>query len=521
MRLNAKTAFLMYLGALSITGMCIVYLATSRMGPGVSTDSAMILSTGENVFRGRGLVDYTGTELTQFPPLYSLLMGLASAVLGQDIFVVGWALNIVVFGALVWFSGVYIYDAFPTEAIPAYFGSFVVASSTSLIEISSNIASDPLFMLMAIFFLMLCAEYLRTGQLRHIVFAGALTIVASFQRYAALALVIAGALVVVYANRRRWRRGLLGGLLFGVLTAAPIFAWGYLHNAPVNDTVFGARLPSVPVLNFSTGAAKVLYWFIPYRIISAVGPVNLTAILLLLCLSAIFATGTRRFLHILARPAVVPSVAFLFVYFTVLVLDISYYELKGIETDRVHIIALTSLLVLMAALGSQLLQSAKSSLGSRWTYGLAILLFVAWTSYPITRTSEYVRSSMLHGDVSSYNSINKGKIQQSALADYLHSLDLNEKAVYSNGCDTAWFILRREVDPIPNLRSTDRATELKQRYAGWPSPASTAYVVWINAEAHKTNYATPEELASLADMTQLYADQDASVYLASARQGRP
>jgi hypothetical protein len=517
MRLNAKTAFLIYLGALSIAGMGIIYLATSRMGPGVSTDSAMILSAGTNVFRGRGLVDYTGAELTQFPPLYSLIMGLGSAVSGQDIFVIGWALNILVFGALVWFSGVYLYNAFPTESVIAYFGSFVVASSTSLIEISANIASDPLFMLMVIFFLMLCAAYLKTGGTKSIAFAGALTIAACFQRYAALALVIAGALVVAYGNRGYWRRALVGGLLFGVVTAAPIFAWGYLHNAPINDTIFGARLPSVAALNFSTGTAKVLYWFVPYRIISALGPVYLTGIVLLLGLVIVLATGARRFMHTLARPMVVPNVAFLFVYFSVLVFDISYYELKGIETDRVHIIALTSVLVLMAAVGSQLLEAAKARLGSRWTYGIAIVLFIAWTSYPVSKSSEYVRNSMVRGDVSSYNSINKGNIQKSALAIYLHSLDLEGKAVYSNGCDTAWFILRREVDPIPTLRTSDRTAELGQRYAGWPGPGSTAYVVWINAEAHKTNYATPEELASIANLTQLYADENASVYYASAR----
>jgi len=507
----------MYLGALSIVGMCVVYLATSRMGPGVSTDSARILSTGENIFRGRGLVDYTGTELTQFPPLYSLILGLGSVVSGQDIFVVGWALNIVVFGALVWFSGMYLYNAFPRDAILAYFGSFVVLSSTSLIEISSNIASDPLFMLMLIFFLMLSAAYLRTGQTRYMAFAGALTIVACFQRYAALALVISGALVVLYANRAYWRKALVAGLLFGILTAAPIFAWGYLHNAPVNDTVFGGRLPSIPALNFSTGAEKVLYWFIPYRIISAVGPVPLTGILVLVGLFAVLATGVRRFLQALSRPALVPNIAFLFVYFSVLVFDISYYELKGIETDRVHIIALTSLLVLMAAFGSQLLGYARARVGSRWTHGIAIVLFIAWSSYPVAKTNEYVRDSMLRGDVSPYNSINKDNIQTSALAAYLHSLDLRGAAVYSNGTDSTWLILRREVEPTPRLRSADRIAELEQRYAGWPGPGASAYVVWVNAESYKTNYATPAELGAIADLTQLYADRIASVYFARAR----
>ena len=91
----------------------------------------MILATAENVLQGRGLVDYTGTALTQFPPLYSLILALGSLLFRQDVFVVGWVLNVLVFGALIWFSGVYLYDTFGDEPLFAYFGSFVVMSSTS------------------------------------------------------------------------------------------------------------------------------------------------------------------------------------------------------------------------------------------------------------------------------------------------------------------------------------------------------------------------------------------------------
>ena len=517
MSLKPKVGFLVYLSALSLVGMGVLYAATSRMGPGVSTDSAMILSTSENLLHGRGLVDYTGTVLTQFPPLYSLILALGSALFGQDVFVVGWILNVLVFGALIWFSGLYLYDTFTDEPLFAYFGSFVVLSSTSLIQISANIASDPLFMLMVLFFLMSAAAYLGSGKTEFAVLAAVLTVIACFQRYAGFTLVIAGSLVTAYANRNKPARALASALIFGAITAAPIFGWGYLHNAPVNGTVFGGRLPAVPTLNFATGAEKILYWFVPYRIISAVGPLYLFGAIVLVCLLAILGTGATRFLGRISQPRLVPNIAFLLVYLAVLVFDISYYELKGINTDRVHIIALPSLLVLMSAIGLQVFESAKSRISGRLAYGVAILLFVVWTSYPISKTNEYVRGSMLRGDVSSYNSINKGDVQRSALAEYLRRLDLRGKNVYSNGCDTTWFMLRTLVIPIPTLESADRATELQQRYAGWPGSGKEGYVVWINAEAHKTNYAGPEELGRIADLSQIYTDQDATVYSVKSR----
>jgi hypothetical protein len=392
-----------------------------------------------------------------------------------------------------------------------------VLSSTSLIQIASNIASDPLFMLMVLFFVMSAAAHLRARERKFAVLAVLLTIMACFQRYAGLALVITGSLLAAYAHRSRLSRAVAAALLFALIAGAPIFAWGYLHNAPVNGTVFGARLPSVPALNFVAGAEKVLYWFVPFRIISAVGASYLVFAVVLLCGLMVLLTGARRFLQKMDEPRVLPNIVFLFVYASVLVFDISYYELKGINTDRVHIIALPSLLVLISAIGARLVEFAKSRLGGRLAYGAAVLLFVVWASYPISKTNEYVRASMLRGDVSSYNSINKGDVQRSRLAEYLRDLDLRGKHLYSNGCDTTWFMVRNLVYPLPTLESADRPAELRERFPDWPGAGIDGYAVWINAEAHKTNYATPTELAAVASLTRLYSDENATVYYVNSQ----
>jgi hypothetical protein len=514
---NPRALFLAYLGTLSIIGGGVIWLATSRMGPGISTDSAMILATAENLAKGRGLIDYAGTELTQFPPLYSMILALGSLLFRQDVFVVGWALNVLVFAALIWVTGQLLFDTFDDEPIFAYVGAFVVFSSTSLIEISANIASDPLFMLMVLFFLMCAAAYLKSGGTRYALVAAALVIIACFQRYAGLSLVIAGSLMAAYRNRKVRRWAAASAILFGLITAAPILGWGYLHNAPINGTVFGARLPSIPTLNFTTGAEKVLYWFIPYRFIASAGALYLLAGIMAVCALLVIVTDARQFLRRIDQPTVIAHGIFLLVYFSVLVFDISYYELKGLKTDRIHIIALPSLLLVLSAMGSHFLQAGKRKAGSTLVYGVAILACLAWSAFPITRSAEYVRNSMINGDISSYNSINKGDVQKSELAKYLRGLRMDDERVYSNGGDTTWLILRREVSAVPVLNSVDRAGELQTRYAGWPGAGNQGYVVWLNAEAHKTNYATPQELSSIADMQLLYGDGSATVYYVKPR----
>ncbi len=513
----SKKFFLTYLGALSILGIIVVYFATSRMGPGVSTDSAMILATAENLARGRGLVDYRGLELTQFPPLYSVILAAGSLIFRQDVFIMGWILNTLVFGALIWVSGLYFYDAFQDQPILAYFGAFIIFSSASVIEISSNIASDTPFMLIVLLFLTSVSAYLRTGAMKHLIMAAALTILGCFQRYAGLSMPLTGGLILALENRHGRGERILRALAFTVVTGAPIVLWGFLHNAPANGTVFGSRLPSIADLNLITGLEKVLYWFIPYRVISAVGALPLAAILVCALVIAVLASGARPLLLQIGSPQVLASMAFVLVYGAVLVFDISYYELKGLMTDRVHIIALPALLMILLSVGGHLLLAAKRKFGSTPINAAAIVLFLLWSSYPISKSSEYVSKSMAQGDISPYNSINKSGIRDSPLARYLRNLELDGRKVYSNGGDTAWFLLRTRVNPLPVLEATDRQTELATSYKGWPGPGNGGYIVWINAEAYKPHFATPAELSAIADMSMLYGDETAAVYYVQAR----
>jgi len=330
-------------------------------------------------------------------------------------------------------------------------------------------------------------------------------------------LVITGGLIALYAHRNNLAKALMAAGAFMVIAAAPIYAWGYLHNKPYNGTVFGARLPPVAGLNLEAGAEKLLYWFIPHRIISAVGELPLAAIILGACGLTIMLTGARRFLVRLQRPQIVPSLVFLIVYGAVLIFNISSYELKRLGSDRVHIVILPALLLLMAIMGEQLIEAAKRRVPPAGLYAAVVLIFLIWAIYPIGKGADYVRESIAHGDVSAHNSINKGYIRDSSLAGFLGELAMDGPQFYSNGGDTVWFILRTQVQALPTLESSDRMLELQQRFQGWPGGQGDGYIIWINAEAHKTNYATPEELSRIAEVIALYQDADGSVYSVSPR----
>jgi len=361
---------------------------------------------------------------------------------------------------------------------------------------------------------MTTTDYFNTDFRKYLFYAATLTILACFQRYAGLTLVIAGGLIIAFKNRHHFKVGLLSASVFIVLTALPIFLWGYLHNAPVNGTVFGGRLPALPVPNFIAGVEKILYWFIPYSMISLAKPLVLFIVILALIILAIIKTDPGKFLSKLRSPTGGPNLAFLLVYSAVLVFDISYYELKGINTDRVHIIVLPSLLILLLSVGQMLIKAAKRRFTPMHVYITTGLLFVVWSIYPISRASQYVNLSREHGDISAYNSINKIGLRDSNFSTFITNLNIQNKKVYSNGADSAWFALRTQVSGIPGVPADEkqRLLYVQQHYQGWPGKGNDGYLIWFNSEAHKDFLATPHELTSVADLDPLYSDSFGNVY---------
>jgi hypothetical protein len=91
-------------------------------------------------------------------------------------------------------------------------------------------------------------------------------------------------------------------------------------------------------------------------------------------------------------------------------------------------------------------------------------------------------------------------------------LDLRDRKIYTNGSDSAWFILRTQIDSVPIIQSDDRLTYLKEHYGQWPEGGTQGYLIWFTGEAHKESYATPEELGSIADLHEIYGDGNGTIY---------
>src|SRR6266496_154568 len=198
-----------YLSLLSLVGMFLVFLVTYKFGPGISTDGAKYLSTAQNLLDGKGLNDYLNIPLTQFPPLYSVLIAGISFATRLDVFINGQYLNILTFGLVIWLVGYFFYRIFPNEPLFSYFGSAIFATSLSLIIMASNILSDLLFLAFTLVFLIVATDVLESGTRKNIVLMGLIAAISPFQRYAGLALIFTGALLIFFLFRKNFFKGIL------------------------------------------------------------------------------------------------------------------------------------------------------------------------------------------------------------------------------------------------------------------------------------------------------------------------
>ncbi|MCW5887795.1 MAG: hypothetical protein KIT07_06690, partial [Anaerolineales bacterium] len=135
------------LALLALLGSLAVFAATLPWGPGLSTDGARYLSTAENLAAGRGLVDYLGEPLVHWPPLYPALLSGLHWLSGWDVLKLAQILNSLAFGGVILLSGVFLWRALLGQPVFALWASAVVATALPLLEVSANVASDPLFML--------------------------------------------------------------------------------------------------------------------------------------------------------------------------------------------------------------------------------------------------------------------------------------------------------------------------------------------------------------------------------------
>jgi hypothetical protein len=521
--IQTQRKFAIYLLLLSVFGMVLTYLVTSRYGPGLSTDGSRYLSTAQSLVEGRGFYDYLDAPLTQFPPLYSLLIAGIGILTRLDVFLAGRYLNILTFGLVIWLAGYFFYRVFPEEPLFHYFGSTIFATSLSLLVMASNILSDPLFLAFILAFLIAATDMLERGTTGSILLLGFLASLSCFQRYAGLTLIMTGVILLLYLYRRSLIKGIFIAGLFGVFAALPILLWVWFHNYVRTGILFGVRLPPSYLGNLQVTIEKAVHWFLPTAL------TNLIPVWAIIVIAGLLlATGNRiedwkRWGRSLATPYFLPSLVFFILYLCVLIFNVSYGEVKWPFMDRIHIIILPALLALLFLTIRELTPAYIKKLPPRTLQLVSIALFLLWLTFPLYNLQKYVGKAYFEGETSEYNMYNipaLRDLRDLGIRDTLHLEGMDQK-IYSNYEAAAWFLTRASISRLPFGSTEEKkvnAAEILKEFPDWPGNDGSGTVIWIKALSFKPYVLHPDQLSGRADFKLLYRSKAGDVYLLTPRE---
>jgi len=519
--IQAQKKFAIYLFLLSIFGMALVYLVTYRFGPGLSTDGSRYLSTAQSLIEGRGFYDYLNAPLTQFPPLYSILIAGISFPIRLDVFIAGQYLNILTFGLVIWLSGYFFYKIFPGEPLFHYFGSAIFATSLSLLIMASNILSDLLFLGFTLAFLIAATDMLEKGTSGSIIILGVIACLSTFQRYAGLALIMTGSILVLFLYRKRLLKGVLVAGLFGFLTALPILLWVWFHNYVRTGILFGVRMPPVYLGNLQVTIEKAVHWFLPATVTNRIPVWAILLIVVFFLVAGNRLTDWKRWLHCLVTSYFLPSLVFFILYLCVLIFNISYGEVRWPYMDRIHIIILPALLALLFLTIRELTPPFIRNLPPRSLKIISLAVFLLWLLFPLYNLQKYTNRAYSQGETSEYNMYNIPILRDSGIKEYFDTQPIHPgQKIYSNYEAAAWFLTRKAITKLPYGEVTEKwvkPEEVLKKFPDWPGKDGSGYVIWIDELSFKPYVLSPDQLAERASFQLVHWSKGGEIYRLTPR----
>jgi hypothetical protein len=515
--LRTQKKFAIYLFLLSVFGMVMVYLVTYRFGPGLSTDGSRYLSTAQSLIEGRGFYDYLNAPLTQFPPLYSILIAGISLLTRLDVFIAGQYLNLLTFGVVIWLAGYFFFRIFPGEPLFHYFGSAIFATSLSLLIMASNILSDLLFLAFTLAFLIAATDMLEKKTSGSVLALGVIASLSTFQRYAGLALIMTGAVLVLYLYRKSLVKGIMAAGLFGFVSALPILLWVYFHNYVPSGILFGVRMPPVYLGNLQVTIEKAVHWFLPASLTNLIPLWAIILVIVLLLVTGNRPANWKRWAGCLATPYFLPSLVFFILYLCVLIFNISYSEVRWPYMDRIHIIVLPALLALLFLTIRELTPPYIRRLPPPTLKVISIVVFLLWLSFPLYNLQKYMVKAYFQGETSEYNMYNIPVLRDSGIKEYFETQPVSQgQKVYSNYEAAAWFLTRKAITKMPYGEVKEKRVkpeEVLMKFPDWPGKDGNGYVIWIDELSFKPYVLRPDQLTDRASFQLVHWSKGGEIYL--------
>lgn len=220
-------------------GSGLLWFASESWGIGYDPDSIIYEDVAENWIAGHGIMRFnfaTGTRypMTNFPPLYPLLLGLLSQVFGS-IADSARFLNTALWGGLWLMLYAWIRRHSQTHGI-AWVSATVLMVNLLVLQVYGTSWSEPLFIMLGMSGLWFILNYCDTWQPKHLLFASILFACTILTRYAGVAFVATAGVMLLTVSNQSWRERMQSLVGLGLISGLPLLVW-LLRNVTVRGDV--------------------------------------------------------------------------------------------------------------------------------------------------------------------------------------------------------------------------------------------------------------------------------------------
>lgn len=499
-----EKGFLSLLIVLSVTGMVLVLVSTSRYGVGISPDSVVYISVARNLAAGHGCVFDGGNPYTQCPPLFPMLLA-APGLVGIDPAIGARFLNATAFGAIVFVSGMFFSTCLKSKLL-AVVATCAVLLSHGLLSVCAMAWTEPLFVLLIALFTLQMTAFLRHRRRASFVAASLLAALCLLTRYPGVAVIPPGVVLLLapisdkgIASRIRQTAGFL------VISCTPLALY-CLRNYRLTGMLTGyPREHSIHTVreNVTDAADVATRWFLGHELPVSVRTIILAA-LLLLVIGALLLFHTRHMTGARCDCLCVWPAGLVVLTYVPLIL---YTHQVGVVEEAINDrylvpIAVPLLWFLFTGIDRLVLLLSRLRGKGVLLQWIPIGLCMLWVVfYPAVRTSRTIRASARHG-AGGYSTTGW---EESPLVRWLRDRPL-EGSIHTNAPDALYALTG-----VTALVSPRKSSDIRE-FQDSLSSGRAEYLVWFSGKPRRRLFSL-EDLAAELPMEDVATFPDGGVYL--------
>lgn len=261
-RLKYKTPLVI----LGLIGAGVISYLVSLHGAGTSPDSVYYISVARHIADGTGFVGYDGYYLVLQPPLYPIILAAIKMVLLTDPLLSSGYVNSILFGLIIYFSGLFFLKHLNSYAL-ALLGTISVLISFVFIQLSLMALSEPLFIFLVLLYFYYFEKYQTGGKASSLIFLSIVTALACLTRYIGVIIILTGTINIFLQKNKLYKEKIRHVIIFMFITCTPLGVW-IIRNIFLSGTFTGQRADSSYTLseNIKFLFNTILQWYLPLQI---------------------------------------------------------------------------------------------------------------------------------------------------------------------------------------------------------------------------------------------------------------